>query len=208
MSNVIQGSPEWFAQRLGKVTASRLVDVLAKVKVGEAAARANYRAELVAERLTGKVAEGFSNAAMKWGTDCEPLARAAYEAEFGLLVGEVGMIQHPAIPNTGASPDGLVSTDGLIEIKCPETKAHIDTLLSKSAPAKYVPQMQWQMACTGRAWVDFVSFDPRTPSDLQLFVCRVLRDDDLIRQYETEVCAFLAEVDATVTSLTALRQAA
>lgn len=208
MSNVIQGSPEWFAQRLGKVTASRLVDVLAKVKAGEAAARANYRAELVAERLTGKVAEGFSNAAMKWGTDCEPLARAAYEAEFGLLVEEVGMVQHPTIANTGASPDGLVSTGGLIEIKCPETKAHIDTLLSRAAPAKYIPQMQWQMACTGRAWVDFVSFDPRMPSDLQLFVCRVLRDDDLIRQYETEVCAFLAEVDATVTSLTALRQAA
>lgn len=208
MSNVIQGSPEWFAQRLGKVTASRLVDVLAKVKAGEAAGRANYRAELVAERLTGKVAEGFSNAAMKWGTECEPLARAAYEAEYGLLVGEVGMIQHPTIPNTGASPDGLVSTDGLIEIKCPETKAHIDTLLSKAAPAKYIPQMQWQMACTGRAWVDFVSFDPRMPADLQLFVCRVLRDDDLIRQYETEVRAFLAEVDATVTSLTALRHAA
>lgn len=208
MSNVIQGSPEWFAQRLGKVTASRLADVLAKAKAGEAAGRANYRAELVAERLTGKVAEGFSNAAMKWGTECEPLARAAYEAEFGLLVEEVGMVQHPTIPNTGASPDGLVSTDGLIEIKCPETKAHIDTLLSKSAPTKYVPQMQWQMACTGRAWVDFVSFDPRMPSDLQLFVCRVLRDDDLIRQYETEVCAFLAEVDTTVTNLTALRQAA
>ena len=208
MSNVIQGSPEWFAQRLGKVTASRLVDVLAKVKAGEAAARANYRAELVAERLTGKVAEGFSNAAMKWGTDCEPLARAAYEAEFGLLVEEVVRVQHPTIANTGASPDGLVSTGGLIEIKCPETKAHIDTLLSRAAPAKYIPQMQWQMACTGRAWVDFVSFDPRMPSDLQLFVCRVLRDDDLIRQYETEVCAFLAEVDATVTSLTALRQAA
>lgn len=208
MSNVIQGSPEWFAQRLGKVTASRLVDVLAKVKAGEAAARANYRAELVAERLTGKVAEGFSNAAMKWGTECEPLARAAYEAEFGLLVEEVGMVQHPTIPNTGASPDGLVSTDGLIEIKCPETKAHIETLLSKAAPAKYVPQMQWQMACTGRAWVDFVSFDPRMPSDLQLFVCRVLRDDELIHQYETEVRAFLAEVDATVTSLAALRQAA
>lgn len=208
MSNVIQGSPEWFAQRLGKVTASRLVDVLAKVKVGEAAARANYRAELVAERLTGKVAEGFSNAAMKWGTECEPLARAAYEAEFGLLVEEVGMVQHPTIANTGASPDGLVSTDGLIEIKCPETKSHIDTLLSKAAPAKYIPQMQWQMACTGRDWVDFVSFDPRMPADLQLFVCRVLRDAELIHQYEIEVRAFLAEVDATVTSLAALRQAA
>jgi len=207
MSNVIQGSPEWFAQRVGKLTASRLADVLAKVKVGEAASRANYRAELVAERLTGKAAEGFTNAAMKWGTECEPLARAAYEAEFGLLVTEVGMVPHPTIPMSGASPDGLVSTDGLIEIKCPETKSHIDTLLSKSAPAKYIPQMQWQMACTGRAWCDFVSFDPRMPADLQMFVCRVLRDDDLIRAYEAEAVTFLAEVEATVTQLTALRAA-
>lgn len=207
MSNVIQGSPEWFAQRVGKLTASRLADVLAKLKVGEAASRANYRAELVAERLTGKSAEGFTNAAMKWGTECEPLARAAYEAEFGLLVTEVGMVPHPTIPMSGASPDGLVSTDGLIEIKCPETKAHIDTLLSKAAPAKYIPQMQWQMACTGRAWCDFVSFDPRMPADLQMFVCRVLRDDDLIRAYEAEAVAFLAEVEATVTQLTALRAA-
>lgn len=207
MSNVIQGSPEWFAQRVGKLTASRLADVLAKVKAGEAASRATYRAELVAERLTGKAAEGFTNAAMKWGTECEPLARAAYEAEFGLLVTEVGMVLHPTIPMSGASPDGLVSTDGLIEIKCPETKSHIDTLLSKAAPAKYIPQMQWQMACTGRAWCDFVSFDPRMPADLQMFVCRVLRDDDLIRVYETEAAAFLAEVEATVTQLTALRAA-
>lgn len=201
MSNVIQGSPEWFAQRLGKVTASRLVDVLAKVKVGEAAARANYRAELVAERLTGKAAEGFTNAAMKWGTECEPLARAAYEAEFGLLVVETGMVPHPTIPMTGASPDGLVSVDGLIEIKCPETKGHIETLLSKSAPAKYIPQMQWQMACTGRAWCDFVSFDPRMPADMQMFVVRVLRDDNLIREYEAEVTDFLAEVASTVEQL-------
>lgn len=207
MSNVTQGSPEWFAQRVGKLTASRLADVLAKVKAGEAAGRANYRAELVAERLTGKSAESFTNAAMKWGTECEPLARAAYEAEFGLLVTEVGMIPHPTIPMSGASPDGLVSTDGLIEIKCPETKAHIDALLSKSAPAKYIPQMQWQMACTGRAWCDFVSFDPRMPADLQMFVCRVMRDDDLIRAYEAEAVAFLAEVEATVTQLTALRAA-
>ena len=207
MSNVIQGSPEWFAQRVGKLTASRLTDVLAKVKVGEAASRANYRAELVAERLTGKSAEGFPNAAMKWGTECEPLARASYEAEFGLLVTETGMVQHPRIPMSGASPDGLVSIDGLIEIKCPETKSHIDTLLSKSAPAKYIPQMQWQMACTGRAWCDFVSFDPRMPADLQMFVCRVLRDDDLIRAYEAEAVTFLAEVEATVTQLTALRAA-
>lgn len=206
--NIIQGSPEWFAQRLGKVTASRLADVMAKVKYGEAASRATYRAELVAERLTGKAAEGFSNAAMKWGTECESLARAAYEAEFGLLVQEVPMIAHPQISMSGASPDGLVSIDGLIEIKCPETKSHIDTILSGEAPTKYIPQMQWQMACTGRAWCDFVSFDPRMPADMQMFVRRVLRDDELIRAYELEVVSFLEEVDMTVLKLKAWKQAA
>lgn len=206
---VIQGSPEWFAQRIGKVTASRLADVMAKGKGGaEAATRATYRAELVAERLTGKSAEGFTNAAMKWGTECEPLARAAYEAEYGLLVTETGMVQHPRISMAGASPDGFVSIDGLIEIKCPETKSHIDTILSGEAPSKYIPQMQWQMACTGRAWCDFVSFDPRMPADMQMFVRRVLRNDDLIKAYEVEVVSFLEEVDATVLKLKAWKQAA
>lgn len=205
---IIQGSPEWFALRLGKVTASRLADVLAKVKSGEAAGRANYRAELVAERLTGKAAESFANAAMKWGTECEPLARAAYEAEYGLLVQEIGMVPHPHIPMSGASPDGLVSVDGLLEIKCPDTKTHIDTILSGEAPSKYLPQVQWQMACTGRAWCDFVSFDPRMPSDMQMFVRRVLRDDEAIKAYEAEVLAFLEEVDSTVLKLRAWKQAA
>lgn len=208
MSTIIQGSPEWFAQRLGRVTASRLVDVLAKLKTGEAAARANYRAELVAERLTGKAAESFTNAAMKWGTDCEPLARAAYEAEFGVLVDEVGMIQHPSIEWAGASPDGLVGPDGLLEIKCPSTKTHIDTLLSGNAPSQYIPQMMWQMACTGRAWVDFVSFDPRLPADMQMFVKRVHRDNDLIAAHEQEVIVFLSEVGDTILKLTQLRRAA
>lgn len=206
---VIQGSPEWFAQRIGKVTASRLADVMAKGKgSAEAATRATYRAELVAERLTGKAAEGFTNAAMKWGTECEPLARAAYEAEYGLLVTETGMVQHPRISMAGASPDGFVSIDGLIEIKCPETKSHIDTILSGEAPSKYIPQMQWQMACTGRAWCDFVSFDPRMPADMQMFVRRVLRDDDLTKVYEVEVVSFLEEVDATVLKLKAWKQSA
>lgn len=206
---VIQGSPEWFAQRLGKVTASRLADVMAKGKgSAEAATRATYRAELVAERLTGKAAEGFTNAAMKWGTDCEPLARAAYEAEYGLLVTETGMVAHPHIPMSGASPDGFVSIDGLIEIKCPETKGHIDTILSGEAPTKYIPQMQWQMACTGRAWCDFASFDPRMPQEMQLFVRRVLRDDDLIRTYEDEVVQFLSEVESTIEKLKAWKKAA
>lgn len=208
MSNIVQGTPEWFAQRLGKVTASRLADVMAKIKTGEAASRATYRAELVAERLTGKAAEGFTNSAIKWGNDCEPLARSAYEAETGMLVTEVAMMTHPVIEMAGASPDGLVDVDGLLEIKCPETKTHIDTILSGDAPAKYIPQMQWQMACTGRQWVDFVSFDPRMPADMQLFIKRVERDSKLIAEYEAEVIKFLSEVEQTVTRLRAWKKAA
>lgn len=205
---VIQGSPEWFASRLGKVTASRMADVMAKLKTGEAASRAGYRAELVAERLTGKQAEGFTNSAMAWGTAAEPLARAAYEAETGVFVVETAMLSHPTIAMAGASPDGLVGTDGQIEAKCPETKNHIDTILSGKAPTKYIPQMQWQMACTGRAWCDFISFDPRMPADMQLFVVRVNRDEALIAAYEAEVTKFLAEVDDTVTQLQNWKKAA
>jgi putative phage-type endonuclease len=193
-----QRSEEWFAARLGKVTASRLSDVLATIKTGEAAARANYRIELVAERLTGKSTPGFTSAAMQWGVDCEPMARSAYETETGLIVTEVGFVDHPTIEMTGASPDGLVGDDGLIEIKCPDTKTHIQTLTSKKAPSEYVPQMQWQMACTGRQWVDFVSFDPRLPEHLMLEIIRVDRDQLLIDQYSEAVSIFLAEVSKTV----------
>ena len=206
MSQVIQGSEAWFAARLGKVTASRIADVVAKVKSGEAATRATYRAELVAERLTGKRVESFTNAAMKWGTECEPLARSAYEAETGRIVTEVGMIDHPRIAMSGASPDGLVDSDGILEIKCPETKAHISTILSGCIPSQYVPQVQWQMACTGRLWCDFVSFDPRMPSDMQLFIVSVDRDDEAIALYEQEVVKFLAEVDGTIKQLTEWQQ--
>ena len=205
--NIIQGSPEWFAQRLGKVTASRLTDVLAKIKSGEAASRANYRAELVAERLTGKSIDGgFTSPAMKWGTECEPLARSSYEAETGRMVVETGMIVHPTIPMAGASPDGLLGSDGLLEIKCPETKAHINTLLAGEVPSQYIAQMQWQMSCTDRKWCDFVSFDPRMPVELQLFVKRVARDDKLIEQFEAEVIKFLTEVDQTITQLQSITE--
>jgi putative phage-type endonuclease len=193
-----QRSEEWYSARLGKVTASRLSDVLETIKTGEAAARANYRIELVAERLTGKSTPRFTSAAMQWGVDCEPMARSAYETETGLIVTEVGFVDHPTIEMTGASPDGLVGDDGLIEIKCPDTKTHIETLTSKKAPSKYIPQMQWQMACTGRQWVDFVSFDPRLPEHLMLEIIRVERDQLLIDQYSEAVSIFLAEVSKTV----------
>lgn len=203
MIEITQGSPEWFAQRLGKVTASRIKDVMAKGKTGEAATRASYRAQLVAERLSGKVAEGFTTASMKWGTDCEPLARAAYEAETGNMVTEVAMIEHKTIAMAGASPDGLIGADGLLEIKCPETKTHIDTILADKAPSEYIMQMQWQMACTGRQWVDFVSFDPRMPNEMQIFIKRVTRDEAKIAEIEAEVNKFLAEVEQTIQKLNA-----
>jgi putative phage-type endonuclease len=201
-----QGTPEWFAQRLGKVTASRIADIMAKTKTGVSASRGNYLAQLVAERLTGQSADTFKSGAMQHGTETEPQARMVYEAETGQIVTEVAMINHPTIEMSGASPDGLVGTDGLVEIKCPNTSTHIASLMADKAPSGYIPQMQWQMACTGRAWCDFVSFDPRMPEDMQLLIKRVPRDEALIAEYEAEVIRFLAEVQETVDKLIALRR--
>lgn len=199
---LIQGSPEWHAARVGKVTASRVADVIAKTKSGWGVGRRNYMAELVAERLTGTPASSFTNAAMQWGTDTEPQARAAYEFFRDASVVQVGLVDHPAIQMCAASPDGLVNDDGLIEIKCPNTATHIDTLLSEKIPDKYIVQMQWQLACTERQWCDFVSFDPRLPGNLQMWVRRVERDSERITELETLVAGFLAELDQMVTDLT------
>jgi putative phage-type endonuclease len=201
---IIQGSPEWFAQRLGKVTASRVADVIAKTKTGWGASRANYAAQLIAERLTGEVAESYTNAAMQWGTDKEPDARAAYEFRTDRDVAAVGFVAHPTILASGASPDGLVASDGLVEIKCPSTATHIETLLGRSVPAKYITQMMWQMACSGRKWCDFVSFDPRMPESMCLFIARIARDDAVIAELEKAVAVFLAEIDLKVVELTEL----
>jgi putative phage-type endonuclease len=198
---IAQGTPEWYAQRLGKLTASRIADALAKTKSGWGASRANYMAQLVAERLTGQQQESFTNAAMQWGTDTEPHARAAYEYHTDNTVELVGFVDHPIIEMAGASPDGMVSTDGLVEIKCPNTATHIETLLGRSAPSKYLLQMQWQMACTGRKWCDFVSFDPRMPENMRLLVHRVKRDDVLIASLENDVVDFLGELDRKVDDL-------
>ncbi len=189
-----QGSQEWHLQRVGKVTASRLADVMATIKSGEAATRMNYKAQLVAERLTGAPTESFTSGAMQHGTEQEPIAREAYERAKGSIVEQVAFVDHPIIPMSGASPDGLVD-DGLVEIKSPNTSTHIDTLLQRKIPNKYNLQMQWQMACTGRKWCDFVSFDPRLPEHLQLCVIRVPRDEDLISECEYKVQQFLSEVD-------------
>jgi len=188
-----QRTEEWFSARLGKVTASRVADVLAKIKSGESASRKNYKMELVVQRLTGKPQESFTNAAMEWGTEQESFARMAYEAHTGTFVKEDGFVDHPTIEGFGCSPDGLVG-DGLIEIKCPNTANHIETVLENKVPSKYIPQMQCQMAVTGAKWCDFVSFDPRVPEDLQLFVVRVERDQEYIDSMEVEVKQFLSEV--------------
>ena len=196
-----QRTDEWFQARLGKVTASKVSDVMAKTKSGYAASRENYMAQLVVERMTNKQAESFTNAAMEWGTQQEPFARAAYEIKTGVVVEEVGFIDHPRLPNAGASPDGLVGEEGMVEIKCPNTATHIETLLSKEVPWKYYAQMQWQMACTGRLWCDYVSYDPRMPENTQLFIQSVYRDADNIELMEKEVVKFLIELGEKVEEL-------
>ena len=197
-----QGSAEWLAARAGCLTASAIADMLAKTKTGESASRANLRARLVAERLTGIPQDGFSNAAMQWGNEQEPFARAAYEIHSGNLVDQTGLVMHPSIPYAGASPDGLIDDCGLVEIKCPNTATHIKYLLSGDAPKEYQPQMLWQMECTERKWCDFVSFDPRMPSHLQLFVVRFDRDEGRLNDVRAEAVKFLAEVDSMINQLT------
>lgn len=202
---VDQRSPEWFAARLGKVTASRVADVIAKTKTGYSTSRDNYMAQLICERMTNTQAESFTNAAMQWGTETEPLARAAYEAAKDILVDEVGLIDHPYVQRSGASPDGLVGDDGVLEIKCPNTATHFETLLKGEMPSKYIPQVQWQMACTNRKWCDFVSFDPRVDDGLKLFVIRIQRDSDYIKMLEDEVMKFLRELEIKLNKLNDLK---
>ncbi len=199
-----QGTQEWFMARLGKVTASRVADIIAKTQSGYSTSRQNYLAQLVVERLTQKPTETYSNAAMQWGTNTEPLARAAYEIKHDLMVSEIGFVPHPVIEMAGASPDGLVGDDGLIEIKCPNTATHIETLLNDTIKSEYKTQMQWQMACTGRQWTDFVSFDPRMPEKHQMKIIRVNKDKTVIQALEKKVNEFLTEVDKTIERIKSL----
>jgi putative phage-type endonuclease len=196
-----QRTDEWFAARLGKVTASRVADLMATTKSGYAASRDNLMAQLVVERLTGQQQDGYTSASMQWGTEQEPFARAAYEIATGQMVDECGFVPHPTIANAGASPDGLVGADGLVEIKCPNTAGMFDALLTQTVPGKYNTQMQMQMACTGRAWCDYAVFDPRMPTKAQLFIKRVPRDPVFIQKMEAEIVKFLGELDAKVNQL-------
>lgn len=198
---MIQGSPEWFAVRCGCIGASSIADLLSTNKSGEAASRANLRTRLVVERLTGRPVETYTNAAMQWGIDTEAEARAAYEAATGVLVGEVGWVPHPSIAWAGCSPDGLVGEEGLVEIKCPQPATHLATLLARKPAAKYLPQVQWQMACTGRQWCDLVSYQPTFPEHLRLVVHRVERDVDYLITVEVEVVEMLREVEKIIEEL-------
>jgi putative phage-type endonuclease len=200
---MIQRSAEWFKARAGKVTASRVSDVIARTKSGYSEKRAAYMMELIAERLTGDTADHFPSNAMQWGIDHEALARSAYEAARGVMVEEVGFIQHPTIAMSGASPDGLVGADGLLEIKCPTTRTHLWTVMSGGIPEEYKPQIGWQLECTGRAWCDFVSFDPRLPESYQLIIRRITRDEisSFIDDCRAEVVKFLDELAAMMERL-------
>jgi len=194
-----QRSEEWFQARLGLVTASRVADVLAKIKSGESASRRNYKIQLVSERLTGEKQETYVNQAMQDGIDREFYAREKYVQQFG-EVEEVGFIQHPTL-EAGASPDGLVGTDGIIEIKCPMGSTHTETLMTQDIPSKYVPQVQFQLLVTGRKWCDFVSYNPMFPEHLQVFVKRIEADPVYQKELESEVKQFLEEVDTIINKL-------
>lgn len=203
-----QRTDAWFDARMGRATASRIADIIAKTKSGPSASRQAYAVQLALERITGQREAGFTSASMQRGADLEAEARAAYETERGELVREVGFIDHPSIEMSGASPDGMVGGDGLLEIKCPDSKQHLEYLRLQTVPAKYKPQVQWQMACTARAWCDFVSYDPRFPEGLQLHIVRVPRDAEYIAELETEVKAFLLEVEQIVSEIEGMRAAA
>ena len=194
-----QRSEEWFQARLGKVTASRVIDVLAKIKSGESASRRNYKIQLVSERLTGERQESYINQAMQDGIDREVFARDRYVQEHG-GVEEVGFMQHPTL-EAGASPDGLVGDDGIIEIKCPMGSTHTESLMSQDVPSKYIPQIQFQLRCSGRKWCDFVSYHPMFPKHLQLFVKRVEADEVYQAELDKEIELFLVEVQTIIDKL-------
>ena len=195
-----QRTEEWFNIRLGKVTASRVQDVLATTKTGYSTSRKNYMMELMVERLTNTKQDSYTNTAMQHGIDNEPIARAAYEQINVAFVHEVGFVMHPAIPMFGCSPDGLVENDGLLEIKCPNTAQHVDVLLN-GFPSRYQAQVQAQMACTERLWCDFVSFDPRMPVGKRLIRIRVKRNNQYIEDMETTIEEFLKELDELVVAV-------
>ncbi len=192
-----QGTEEWHQLRLGKVTASRVADILSKTKTGPSASRGNYLIELALQRVTKTIEESYNSPAMEWGTQNEPQARVAYEVSTGNFVDQIAFVDHPKIKDFGCSPDGVVG-EGLIEIKCPNSATHWSYIKANEPPQKYIIQMQSQMSVTGAKWCDFVSFDPRMPERSQLLIVRINRDEELIAEIEKEVKQFLSEVEVEV----------
>ncbi len=199
---LIQGSEDWKLARVGSLGASRLHEAIATVKSGYKSSRANLKAELVLERLTGRPAEKFITQAMQYGTMTEPEARSAYAFYADASVIEVGIVKHPTIDHSHASPDGLVGKDGLLEIKCPQPAAHLETIMGQTVPANHLTQVTWQMICTGRTWCDYVSYNSSFPEHMKLWIKRIMRPEDMvIDRLEKEVVLFLSEVDAAIADL-------
>ena len=200
--SAVQGTPEWLAERAGHLTASAVKDAMAKVKTGEAAGRRNLRLKLATERLTGLPSPDiYKNAAMIWGTEHEAEARRAYEVLTGEIVEEVGFCRHPTTKWLGASPDGLIGTEGMAEIKCPLSTTHLEYIEQDVVPAAYKQQMTLQMLVCNRLWVDFFSYDPRFPKHLQLFIKRYEYDIYLGKEVMADSLVFLKEVEAMVERL-------
>jgi len=191
---VEQGSDSWLEIRRGKVTASRVADVLAKTKTGVSASRANYLIELALQRVTGVIEPSFMNDAMQWGKDNEQTARTAFEVAHNVFVDQVAFVDHPTIKDFGCSPDGVIG-DSLLELKCPYQSAVHWSYFKDGCPSKYYTQIQAQMSCTGAKSVWFVSYDGRMPPRSQLYIEEVLRDADFIEKLESEVKQFLNEVE-------------
>ena len=200
-----QRTPEWDALRLARITASTITDLMATVKTGVAAGRKKLEATKIAEIMTGLAgAVGYVNTAIEWGIEQEVNAVGAYEAVKDVLVRSVMFATHPTQSRAGASPDGLVGDDGMIEVKCPETHTHIEYALAGVVPRKYYAQIQWGMACCEREWADFISFDPRLPGNCQLFIARVLRNDEYVAKVEREIGLAFRTIDATIAKLEAM----
>ncbi|QXR27007.1 lambda exonuclease family protein [Acinetobacter junii] len=197
--NILQRSDDWYAERCGKVTASRVKDLNAKPSKGKALNALGLT--ILAERLTGVQKETPINFYMQWGIDNEPHAIAAYENETGFFVNGTGLIDHPFIEMFGASPDGLVGENGQIEVKCPDTTTHLNTLLTKEVPEEHMPQITSQLACTRREWCDFVSYDPRLEPELQIIIIRVFAKDLNIEGLERDVRAFNRAIEEAKASL-------
>ena len=197
-----QGSEEWFKSRCGSIGASDVARIVRKTMSGYSADRATLMSEKIQEKLTGVNFQRQQTQAMRDGIEREPVARIAYAIKKNVYVDEIAFVPHPLIPGAHASPDGLVGELGLIEIKCPEGKRHVEALLTETIPSDHLVQMMWQMACTGRAFCDYVSFHPGFPKEMAMWIKRVPRVETHIKDLETEVRAFIKEVNQKISKLT------